>query len=119
MKPLLNLDEPVQRRSGEPARIIWRDALGDYPVIALWQHHAGREQIPESYTLHGSFATDGEDSEHDLINVPKKPKVFTGSHWIAITHDGYPITLAQRPQYSHSFRGIKEVPFSIVEGEGV
>lgn len=71
MKPLLNLDEPVQRRSGEPARIIVRDALGGYPVIALCTSKDGTIQFSQSFTLRGSCSTDREEHPGDLINVPK------------------------------------------------
>lgn len=72
MKPLLNLDEPVQRRSGEPAEILKRDALGSFPVVALLTNILGTAQYSQSFTMRGSYATDAIDNPNDLINVPKR-----------------------------------------------
>lgn len=74
MKPLLNLDEPVQRRTGEPAEILRTNAKGPFPIIALTTVSDGRSQVPDGYTLRGSWTVGGDDVErpNDLINVPKK-----------------------------------------------
>lgn len=81
MKPLLDLDKPVQRRSGEPAEIIRRNARGHFCVIALIDHRDG-SQFPKSFTLRGSCATDSVDSDNDLINVPVVRKVRV---WVGVT----------------------------------
>lgn len=88
MKPLLNLDEPVQRRSGELARIIVRDALGGYPVIALMTTPNGLSQFSQSFTLRGSCSTDREEHPGDLINVPKRVQEGTVFLRCFLTDDG-------------------------------
>lgn len=109
MKPLLDLDKPVQRRTGEPAEIIKRNAMGNYPVIALTLFKDRGEQVPESYTLRGSYATDGEDSDYDLINVPKPPEVRKVRLWVAVWGSNCVSTHTQRqPLVSEGYRAVKE-----------
>lgn len=68
MKPLLDLNRPVQRRSGEPARVISRDLKGEYPVVAAIAI-AGDQEIVATFTLDGIFSTIDGKSSRDLINV--------------------------------------------------
>lgn len=65
--------KPVQTRDGRQARVIYHDAVGDYPIIALLRGFDGPEE-PESYTSSGRCHKVGGPTLRDLVNVPEKPK---------------------------------------------
>lgn len=114
MKPLLNLDEPVQRRTGEPAEILKHNALGDFPVIALMTHPNGTAQFPQSFTLRGSWTAFSDDCERpdDLINVP--PVTIKVNLWLAIAlNGGVCVYVDHAPSRPEIFRSIKEFNLEI------
>lgn len=114
MKPLLNLDEPVQRRTGEPAEIIKRNALGDFPVIALLTHSDGRSQYPQTFTLRGSYTSDNHASGSDLINVPKPPTIRKVKLWLAVSQvDRLWISQDRPPLLSEGWKSVKEFNLEI------
>ncbi len=59
--------KPVQCRNGNPARIIFTDAAGKYPIIALVTY-PGCQESPVSFTAAGQYCGPRE-SPYDLINI--------------------------------------------------
>jgi hypothetical protein len=71
---VVNLNKPVQTRSGQKARIVATDCKHNiYPVIALVERTPGREE-PYSYTVDGQYIG-GEESGLDLVNAPEQHEV--------------------------------------------
>lgn len=123
MKPLLNLDEPVQRRSGEPARIIERNAMGVYPVVALVTLRGGIEQVVERFTLRGEKMGAALLHCDDLINVPKR--VLEGSVYLQcfLMEDGtievYQGSLPRALEESSAIVGAKAFRLVVKRGDWI
>ena len=78
MKPF-NLEEylanpsmKVVTRDGIPAKILYTDARGEYPVIALVEHYQETLDVTFSFTKDGKWCTDGTNSNKDLFFAPEK-----------------------------------------------
>ena len=67
---LANPNRKVITRDGRNARIIYIDAKGDYPIIALIENIQNNE-MPFSYTKDGIHKTNIIDSK-DLFFAPEK-----------------------------------------------
>lgn len=73
----IDFNKPVQTREGRPARVICTDKKGSaYPVWALVMSESGHEEDSHSYTLNGRYFDNGDESEHDLMNVPVRTERF-------------------------------------------
>ena len=88
MKPF-NLEEylanpsmKVVTRDGIPAKILYTDARGEYPVIALVEHYQETLDVTFSFTKDGKWCTDGTNSNKDLFFAPEKHE-----GWINIFRD--------------------------------
>lgn len=67
---LTNPNRKIVTRDGRNARIIYIDAKGDYPIIALIENIQNNE-MPFSYTKDGIHKTNIIDSK-DLFFAPEK-----------------------------------------------
>lgn len=66
----LDLNRPVQTRSGLPVRILCTDRKHDiFPVVALWSVPDG-DEVLDTFTAEGRYRDNGGDSPYDLVNVP-------------------------------------------------
>ena len=88
MKPF-NLEEylanpsmKVVTRDGIPAKILYTDARGEYPVIALVEHYQETLDVTFSFTKDGKWCTDGTNSNKDLFFAPEKHE-----GWINVFED--------------------------------
>jgi hypothetical protein len=63
---MLDLTKPVQTRRGDPARVICKNRVGKYPIIAL----VGPHELVYGYTPQGEFEY-GALTDADLVNVPE------------------------------------------------
>lgn len=66
---MIDFTKPVQTRDGRKVRILATDARTDYPVVGLVEQPVGIEST-ESWTLEGSWYSNGRLSSYDLVNVP-------------------------------------------------
>ena len=69
---LANPSKKVVTREGKPAKILYTDARGEYPVIALVEHYQETFDIAFSFTKDGKWCTDGTNSNKDLFFAPEK-----------------------------------------------
>ena len=69
---LANPSRKVVTRDGIPAKILYTDARGEYPVIALVEHYQETLDVTFSFTKDGKWCTDGTNSNKDLFFAPKK-----------------------------------------------
>ena len=69
---LANPSRKVVTREGKPAKILYTDASGEYPVIALVEHYQETFDIAFSFTKDGKWCTDGTNSNKDLFFAPEK-----------------------------------------------
>ena len=69
---LVNPSKKVVTREGKPAKILYTDARGEYPVIALVEHYQETFDIAFSFTKDGKWCTDGTNSNKDLFFAPEK-----------------------------------------------
>lgn len=69
---LTNPSKKVVTREGKPAKILYTDARGEYPVIALVEHYQETFDIAFSFTKDGKWCTDGTNSNKDLFFAPEK-----------------------------------------------
>ena len=69
---LANPSKKVMTREGKPAKILYTDARGEYPVIALVEHYQETFDIAFSFTKDGKWCTDGTNSNKDLFFAPEK-----------------------------------------------
>ena len=65
---MFKVGDKVQTRGNHKARIIFDDAKGEYPVVALISK--GDDEIPIAYTAEGKYF-EGGASNTDLIPKPK------------------------------------------------
>ena len=65
-KYLANPSRKVVTRDGRRARIIYTDAMGDYPIVALIESFEGTAERADSFTSQGSYYI-GEISNNDLF----------------------------------------------------
>lgn len=78
---------PVCTRDGRPARVIFWEAKGDFPIIALITLSDGSEDHV-SYTINGEFSMGKQDGV-DLMMAPVKHEgwvniyQFTAGHYSA------------------------------------
>ena len=72
---LANPSRKVVTRDGIPAKILYTDARGEYPVIALVEHYQETLDVTFSFTKDGKWCTDGTNSNKDLFFATDKPKV--------------------------------------------
>lgn len=83
---LANPSRKVVTRDGIPAKILYTDARGEYPVIALVEHYQETLDVTFSFTKDGKWCTDGTNSNKDLFFAPKKHEGWvnvykSGSDW--------------------------------------
>ena len=71
---LANPSRKVVTRDGIPAKILYTDARGEYPVIALVEHYQETLDVTFSFTKDGKWCTDGTNSNKDLFFVSEKKK---------------------------------------------
>ena len=69
---LANPSRKIVTREGKPAKILYTDARGEYPVIALVEHYQETFDIAFSFTKDGKWCTDGTNSNKDLFFAPEK-----------------------------------------------
>lgn len=69
---LANPSRKVVTRDGIPAKILYTDARGEYPVIALVEHYQETLDVTFSFTKDGKWCTDGTNSNKDLFFAPEK-----------------------------------------------
>ena len=79
---LANPSRKVVTRDGIPAKILYTDARGEYPVIALVEHYQETLDVTFSFTKDGKWCTDGTNSNKDLFFAPKKHE-----GWINVFED--------------------------------
>ena len=78
MKPF-DLEEakagkPICTRNGAPARIIYDNAKGNHPIIALIEDEEGECEMSRDYTIDGFFNNPNIPSDSDLMMVGDKRK---------------------------------------------
>lgn len=79
-----NPTRKVVTRDGRPVRIVFTDAKGDYPILALLTAYDGSEVIYE-YTKNGVITDDGECNLDLFFDTVKK------DGWINLfMHEGGP-----------------------------
>ena len=80
---LTNPSRKVVTRDGKPAKILYTDARGEYPVIALIEHYQETLDVTFSFTKDGKWCTDGTNSNKDLFFAPEKKEgwinIFKGA----------------------------------------
>ncbi len=64
--------KPVQTRGGAAARIIFTDAKGLQPIVALVACHRDDEEIVYQFNQDGGYYSHEAESTLDLINVPEE-----------------------------------------------
>ena len=69
---LTNPSRKVVTRDGKPAKILYTDARGEYPVIALIEHYQETLDVTFSFTKDGKWCTDGTNSNKDLFFASEK-----------------------------------------------
>ena len=69
---LANPSKKIVTREGKPAKILYTDVRGKYPVIALVEHYQGTFDVIFSFTKDGKWCTDGTNSNKDLFFAPEK-----------------------------------------------
>lgn len=69
---LANPSRKIVTREGKSARILYTDAIGEYPVIALVEHYQETFDIAFSFTKDGKWCTDGTNNNKDLFFAPEK-----------------------------------------------
>ena len=74
---LTNPSKKVVTRDGIPAKILYTDAKGEYPVIALIEHYQETLDITFSFTKDGKWCTDGTNSNKDLFFELEKHEGWT------------------------------------------
>lgn len=79
---LANPSRKVVTRDGIPAKILYTDARGEYPVIALVEHYQETLDVTFSFTKDGKWCTDGTNSNKDLFFAPEKHE-----GWINVFED--------------------------------
>ena len=62
----------VVTRDGIPAKILYTDARGEYPVIALVEHYQETLDVTFTFTKDGKWCADGTNSNKDLFFAPEK-----------------------------------------------
>ena len=71
MKNLISMDKQYKTRSGSEVRILCIDSgCEEYPVVAVVNKDALK------FTAEGKYWSDGDTSDHDLIEVPKETEVW-------------------------------------------
>ena len=65
-KYLANPSMKVVTRDGRKVKIIYTDAMGDYPIVALIEFFDGTAERADSFTCKGSYYI-GEISNNDLF----------------------------------------------------
>ena len=65
-KYLANPSWKVVTRDGRKVKIIYTDAMGDYPIVALIEFFDGTAERPDSFTSKGSYYI-GDISNNDLF----------------------------------------------------
>jgi hypothetical protein len=110
---MLDLTKPVQRRDGGPARIIFTEAKGDRPIIALHEF-LGFENTLKHYV-------DGRVYKHETAMdlVPKKVKKW---RWAVQWHNSQslPVNIITMPYTEQGIRhqyGAKHIIGRILESE--
>ena len=81
---LANPSRKIVTREGKPAKILYTDARGEYPVIALIEHYQETFDIAFSFTKDGKWCTDGTNSNKDLFFAPEKHE-----GWINVYKSGF------------------------------
>lgn len=114
MKPRIDYSKPVQTRAGLKAQVLYTNAAGDYPVVALLTQHG--IQTATHFTVDGHCYNSGRDQSQDLVNVPVSRTVTL---WIVINCHGMVESRYQPPRPSEGLLACKEVNVTITEGEGV
>ena len=80
---LTNPSKKIVTREGKPAKILYTDARGEYPVIALIEHYQETLDVTFSFTKDGKWCTDGTNSNKDLFFAPEKKEgwinIFKGA----------------------------------------
>ena len=74
---LANPSRKVVTRDGIPAKILYTDARGEYPIIALIEHYQETLDVTFSFTKDGKWCTDGTNSNKDLFFASEKHEGWT------------------------------------------
>ena len=74
---LTNPSKKIVTREGKPAKILYTDARGEYPVIALIEHYQETLDVTFSFTKDGKWCTDGTNSNKDLFFASEKHEGWT------------------------------------------
>ena len=82
-KFLENPSKKVVTRDSIPAKILYTDARGEYPVIALIEHYQETLDVTFSFTKDGKWCTDGTNSNKDLFFAPEKHE-----GWVNVYEEG-------------------------------
>ena len=82
-KYLENPSKKVVTRDSIPAKILYTDARGEYPVIALIEHYQETLDVTFSFTKDGKWCTDGTNSNKDLFFAPEKHE-----GWVNVYEEG-------------------------------
>lgn len=115
MKPRIDYSKPVQTRAGLKAQVLYTNAAGDYPVVALLTQHG--IQTATHFTVDGHCYNSGRDQSQDLVNVPAKHNI---QFWIVLTPTGTSIRYLRPSTESVPYcLACKEVNVTITEGEGL
>ena len=81
-KYLANPSMKVVTRDGRKVKIIYTDAMGDYPIVALIESFDGTAERADSFTSKGSYYI-GEISNNDLFfNLEKH------EGWVNVYEEG-------------------------------
>ena len=105
-KYLANPSMKVVTRDGRKVKIIYTDAKGDYPIVALIEFFDGTAERADSFTSKGYYYI-GEVSNKDLFFEIKKHE-----GWVNIyksKYDGYePSQVYQRKEDAESEKYIND-----------
>lgn len=88
--------KPVCTREGRKARIIYFDAEGEHPIIALVTY--GVQESPYNYTKEGYYYIEGVETMADLMMLPEKKE-----GWVNVyksEYDNFPATLGSDYVYN-------------------
>jgi hypothetical protein len=86
----LDFSKPIQTRKGEPVRVLTRDRVSAWPVVALVTE--GATEHLYSYKSDGRFTESGE-TDSDLVNVKQRIKksvwinLYNRANASGCTHD--------------------------------
>lgn len=110
---MLDLNRPIQTRSGKRVRIIATDVKGDTEnkIIALVDH--GDEEILAIRTVDGFILPDSAEHPEDFVNVPLREKLYvsvgtTYSHHSSAVDGEWPVLVVE-VEYDGDIKNISRV----------